>query len=162
MKINNTLSPAGNDSTELIFGGFNADKNLAQYVDSMLFDSGTVIAGIEAMILSGLTIAVSLTVCGSVAVTYKGMAYHKPSEFPEDLRKQIAARAEASDPCAPETEDYDVTLNNWFEYVYEVQDAAGDIVRSDGILCEDDIHTMTEDQLRSEMEEVVRQVLELV
>ena len=175
MNRNNTPTPA----QPVVITEFSVYKPLAECKESLLIDSDTVIASIEGKTSNELTITVALMVRGSVSVIYEDQVYHKPSEFPEALRKlitnmdaenidigdmtdeQLSAAMEAFDPNDWEPR-YEIMLNNWFEYIWRVTDADGDKCDSDGILCEDDLHTMTEDQLRSEMEEVVAQVLALV
>ena len=172
-------NPAPSTPPEVTFNNFSIDKPLSECQESMLIDSDTVIASIEATTSDGLTVTVDLMVRGSVSVVYQSEVYKKPSKFPAELRKLILARAaafthmedmsdeqltaaaEAFDPANLEPDDFDVLLNNWFEYIYEITDADGDTVAQDGILCEDDLHKMSAEELCAELEEVVRQVLEL-
>lgn len=177
MDKNNTPSAQPNISIL----DFHIRKGLKQCADSMLFDSDTVIADMKVKTSDDLTVSVALMVRGYVSVTYRGMTYHKPSEFPQELRELIASRFSEPPFVADMTDesidaamevfgsveqeqeyDYCIILSNWFEYIWHITDADGDAVAHDGILCDDNLNTMTEEQLRSEMEKVVHQVLELV
>ena len=165
---------------------FCVSENLAECVDSMLFDSNTGIAYIRCKTNDGLTVAVHLDVRGEVRVGYKGQLYNKPSEFPEELRNRIKAHPgnweypdidmpnlshlseEELDHLmelgAPDDDDDEddlfIYFNNWFEYIWTVE--GKDINQQDGIVCEDDLSKLTEEELKNEMKEVVNQVLELV
>ena len=158
---------------------YHVHEKLEQCTDSMLFDSDTVIADMKAKTSDGLSVSVALMVRGYVSVIYQGKTYRKPSDFPQKLRELIASRFseppfiedmsdEAIDAAmetfdsAKQEDDYRIAFSNWFEYIWKITDADGDNVAHDGILCEDELNTMTEDQLRFKIEEVARQVLELV
>lgn len=174
---NKTVANAS-EKQDVVFSDYTIEKPLSECIESMLIDSDTVIAAITAKSETGLTVELTLEVRGCVSVTYKGQVYNKPSEFPEELRQwilknytqaidiadmtdeQLDAAAEACGIDTDEEDEVYVTLNNWFEYIYEITDADGDTICNDGILCEDELHTMTDEQLRSEMEEVARQVLQ--
>jgi len=136
-------------------------KDLQPYVDSMLFDSGEQIAYMSYESGEWL-INVSLEVCGEVRVEYKGESYRYPSEFPDELREKIkndmwwelyAPSGEGND----ETEQLlYVDNNNWFEYIYDIIKAPADRFKyRDGYVCEWDISTGTEEDIKADMLEVI-------
>ncbi len=126
---------------------FDCVDNLSNYVESMLFDSNEVVASGKFYFL-GNKVEVSLEVRGEVAVDYKGETYHKPSEFPEELKELIKEHPYDWSVYSPSGEGNDdcegniyVGMNNWFEYIYEAADY------SDGIVCEDDISKETPESI---------------
>ncbi len=132
--------------------------NLSPYVDSMLFDSGRMIArGVFVYSNDGVEIdkeiTITLVVSGEVSVTYKGEVYHSPSEFPDKLIELIKRNSDWM-TYAPSGEGNDeaegdiyVTLNNWFEYT----------CNGDGELYEDDLSKATPEMILEDMKEIARQ-----
>lgn len=125
---------------------FNCEENLAQYVDSMLFDSDTVIASMTCECYNGDIISVDLTVRGSVEVDYRGETYRRPSEFPDALKKKIKKH--------PHDWEYDnatyVDLNNWFEFIYDICRDGEEIVR-EGEIFERDLSKLSVEELKDVM-----------
>lgn len=133
--------------------------DLRKYVDSMLFDSYTqggddIAVGV--FTFEGKDLEIALRVCGEVAVTYNGEVYHKPSEFPQELRKLIEAHPNDWSYYEPtETDDIGVYpngeiyvgMNNWFEYI---SDNGGD-------LYECDLSEATPTDIIDDMTEIARQ-----
>lgn len=128
---------------------FNCDDNLSQYTDSMLFDSGTVIASGK-FEKEGRIFNIYLEVNGEVAVTYKGEVYHSPSDFPEELTERIR-NTTWWDVCSPSEEGDDVEsniyvgMNNWFEYLY------GEECIDDGTVYEADLSRATKEEIFEDM-----------
>lgn len=128
---------------------FECDNDLSKYTDSMLFDSGENI--VHAEFMSGeKTLTLDLEICGDVSVTYKGEVYHRPSDFPEELKELIRANPNRWDIVAPSGEDNDeedsniyVNLNNWFEVIYEFDDY------TDGDVFEEDLSKFTPETLKN-------------
>lgn len=124
-------------------------NELSQYVDSMLFDSGEEIAAME-FENYGKEIYISLEVRGDVKVFFNEEVYRWPSEFPPVLRELIQ-----TNPGCWDCEDYIyVDMNNWFEYIFEV-----DGQYSDGIMCEWDISKGTPEDIKREMLEICEWIL---
>lgn len=131
---------------------FTCDKNLTQYIDSMLFDSNKTIASMTYE-SDGCIVNIDLMTRGYVNVEYKGESYYAPSEFPEELKEIIRTNPYWYN----ETEDLYISENNWFEYIYDATQNGKDW--SDGILFEDDLSKYTEDELKSEMVEVCKNII---
>ena len=124
-------------------------NELSQYVDSMLFDSGEEIAAME-FENYGKEMYISLEVRGDVKVFFNKEVYRWPSEFPPILRELIQ-----TNPGCWDCEDYIyVDMNNWFEYIFEV-----DGQYSDGIMCEWDISKGTPEDIKREMLEICEWIL---
>ena len=132
---------------------FYCNDNLSQYVDSMLFDSGECIATMECEI-DGKEISVSLDVRGEVKVYVgeDGGPYRYPSEFPLSLKENI--KTNPGWWCDP---DLFVENNNWFEYTFTVN---GEYEYADGVMCEWDISKGTPEDIKNEMIEICRWVVE--
>jgi hypothetical protein len=131
---------------------FWCDDDLSQYVDSMLFDSGECIAEMECEI-GCAEIKISLEVRGKAKVYFGDdcQPYKYPSEFPQALKKLIKAN-----PGRWDTEDgVYVDMNNWFEYIYTVNDKY-----SDGVMCEWDISKGTPEDIKKEMLEICEWIIE--
>ena len=131
---------------------FYCEKNLSQYISSMLFDSGEEIArGIFSY--EGEILEISLRVCGEVRVRYDGEVYRTPSEFPDDLIELIEKRPYDWDVYAPSGEDNDdtgediyVDANNWFEYLFD----------GDGDVYEEDLSKATSQMILNDMSYIAR------
>ena len=131
---------------------FTCDNDLSKYVDSMLFDSDTVIA---TMICedNGCKITVDLMTRGDVDVYYKGNRYKSQCEFPKSLNELIKTDSEWFD-----NEDVEVVDNNWFEYIFDVY---GDGVSySDGVMFECDLSLYSIEELKADMLDVCKQIAE--
>lgn len=127
-------------------------NELSQYIDSMLFDSGEVIAVMEVED-NGKKIEISLEVRGEVRVDFDGVVYCRPSEFPDVLKELIE-----TNPGCWDCEDYMyVDMNNWFECMYTVQ--TNDREYSDGVMCEWDISKVTPEDIKREMLKVCEWIL---
>ena len=119
---------------ELKLESFTCEDNLAQYISSMLFDSGEEIAR-GTFTYGDEHLEISLKVCGEVAVTYKDEIFHRPSDFPDELIQIIKEHPYDWDIYAPSGEGNDdfecyiyVSMNNWFEYLF---DGDGDVYEED-------------------------------
>ena len=124
-------------------------NELSQYVDSMLFDSGEQIAE---MVFedNGKEIYISLEVRGDVKVFFNEQTYRYPSEFPEELKEIIKGHPILWD-CE---DDIFVDMNNWFEYIFEVDGKYSDV-----IMCEWDISKGTSEDIKREMLEICEYIL---
>ena len=132
---------------------FNCDENLKQYTDSMLFDSGAMIAFMDCE-HNGHKISIELRVCGEVDVTYKGEDYRYPSDFPNELKEIIK-----NEPTwFIYTDDLYVTNNNWFEYIYDC--SYNGQTWSNGVLFESNLSAYTEIDLLNEMCELAMEIME--
>lgn len=90
--------------------------DLSQYKDSMLFNKGTKVAE-SSFEYGDKQLSISLEVCGDVSVTYKGVNYRTPSEFPEELKEKMAKSIEDNDYLYSSIDDFEIFYNNWYEYV---------------------------------------------
>lgn len=132
---------------------FNCDENLKQYTDSMLFDSGTIVASLDCE-HNGYKICIDLKVCGEVDVTYKGEDYRYPSDFPDELKEIIK-----NEPTwFIHTDDLYVTNNNWFEYIYDC--SYNGQTWSNGVLFESNLSAYSEIDLLNEMCELAMEIME--
>ena len=137
---------------------FKVNVPLERCVDSMRFNSGTVIADLSALYVpDNIGVCAKLRVVGDVAVTYKGQVYHNFSDFPAGLKRCIETHPNNWTHVA-EKMDIKANLNNWFEYSYCISGKSGSHV--DSILCEDDLHLLTDDELKAEMLEVALNSIE--
>ena len=132
---------------------FKCSKNLKQYTDSMLIDSGTIIASFNCE-ANGYKINIDLMVCGEVDVTYKGVDYRCSSDFSTELKEIIKNKPQ----WFTETDDLYIANNNWFEYIYDYTYNGN--TWSDGILFESDLSTYTEADLLKEMYEIAMEIME--
>jgi len=88
-------------------------KDLKPYTDSLLFDSGELIAKAKFSYKGNDSFYVNLMICGDVSVYYKDEHYKYPSDFPDELRELIKNKPD---------EYYDkveIRYNNWFEYLWD-------------------------------------------
>ena len=93
------------------------DYNLRNVKDSMEIDSESLIASYKTE--KG---CVTLEVRGEVNVTYKDEHYHRPSEFPDELKKLIRRGYVDEDNNVVSwtlCPDVYVGFNNWFELFYQ-------------------------------------------
>lgn len=132
---------------------FTCDDNLKQYTDSMLFDSGTVVASLDCEV-NDHRIEIFLEVRGEVKIDYKGSRYRYPSDFPSELKEQI----KTNPFWFTDTEDLEIDMNNWFEYIYD--DTVGGKTYSDGIMCEIDFSNYTEEEMKNKLIEIAYLILE--
>lgn len=122
---------------------FGCDNDLAQYTESMLFDSHTGIAFAK-FVCGDKKLIVSLEVNGYVDVEYKDESYKYPSDFPNELRELIK-----KEPYGwQDNEDVEVIENNWFEYLY------GFDCLMNGDVLESDVSDMTPQQIFNEMAQI--------
>lgn len=129
---------------------FKCDENLSQYVDSMLFDSGTHIAMMRCDLENAAECSISLEVRGYVKIYFgeDSQPYKYPSEFPKALKELIRNK-----PNGWQTEpDVYADETNWFEYIYTVKTDTGHY--SDGVVCEWDISKGTAEEIKKEMLEI--------
>lgn len=138
---------------------YSCKDDLGQYVDSMLFDSGTEIAEAKYQVGEN-TLRVSLEVRGEVAVDFKGITYHAPSEFPDELKERIRSNPGWWDVCAPSGEDNSepdsdvyIKMNNWFEGIWEYRGY------TDGVMFEDDISKSSEADVKEFFDEIAKSVV---
>ena len=87
-------------------------KELSQYIDSMLFERGEVVAKAE-LVNEGKSITISLVVNGDVSVKFNGENYFGASDFSDELT-ELFKQGKAYDDDRVE-----IYLNNWFEYLWE-------------------------------------------
>lgn len=112
---------------------------LEKCVDSMLFDSGEVIAIMEL----DDTYSVCIEVMGEVRVTYKDELYTKASDMPDELL------AKFRDLSAYEDNDIYIGNNNWFDIIFKkngVIDPDDDVADIEG-LSEDELKELMYDAL---------------
>lgn len=148
---------------------WNCVDDLSPYFDSMLFDSGTSVCDMMLEDNSGVKIELDIVVSGSVSVTYKGETYHKPSEFPEELRNKIISDSEDFAVYAPSGEGNDdeegecyCSLNNWFEVIFKLttpRDEFNDGF-TDGSVLEENISNMTPDELKAVLVDYAESIYE--
>ena len=112
---------------------FSYDEDLSKYSDSMLFDSGHMIASADFK-YKDKEYSLDLKVCGDINVTYKGEVYKTPSEFPEELKELIT-----KNPGKWElNDDVFVNFNNWFEFI---------VKGIDGFVYEEDLSEASPEEL---------------
>ena len=132
---------------------FGCYKNLNECVDSMLFDSDIMIASMECKI-GNHNIVVTLMTRGSVKVEYKENVYRYPSDFPDELKAKIKNNPNWWD----DDEDIYIDENNWFEYIYDHR-YKGETY-SDGIMCEGDISKYSIEDLKKEMMDICKWIVD--
>lgn len=120
---------------------YSCEEDLSKYTDSMLFDSGEIIAS-ATFKHKGKKLDVDLRIVGEVAVTYKDEVYHRPSEFPDELRSLI----EENPNQWMTDDDVYVGLNNWFEYIFDTE----------GHVLEDDLSKMNSNDVLDDMKELAK------
>lgn len=101
--------------------GVKIHKDLANITDSMLLESGTVVAEYHN---EEENIHLSLEVVGNIALTFKGKNYYGASEFSDELRSLIEAghyqsKFPAEKVLWTKHPDLEIRSTNWFE-VFEV------------------------------------------
>ena len=130
-------------------------NDLSQYVDSMLFDSGECIAEMTCE-CDDIQVYMHLEVRGDVKVEYDGNIYRHPSEFPPALRESIKTNPGWWDTA----DNVYIDMNNWFEYIYTAQYTFGDFnTYSDGVMCEWDINKGTPEDIKNEMIEIFKCII---
>ena len=133
-------------------------NDLDKPIDSMLFDKGTQFAEGTFMVDDEHKVWISLEISGEVSVDYKGVRYNAPSEFPDELKDLIrnhpedyymyASSGEGNDE---EEGDISIRLNNWFEYIYTIDDKW-----SDGVLEESDLTKLSPEDIKETMLDIIR------
>jgi hypothetical protein len=128
---------------------FTCDKQLSKYTNSLLFDSGTVIAKLDMTGTCGYRAVVSLEICGEVKVRRscndRGEWFTTPSKFPEDIRKAIKNGewdAIDADMCG-----------NWFALVFSIYDTNGAEVYQDDDVCRVEQSALTPDDIETYLTE---------
>lgn len=115
--------------------------------DSLLLDSGVTV---YSAVVDGKW-EVSLRTCGDVKIIWKEESYRYPQDFPEELKKVIRKGKLDSHP------DASVVMNNWYEmFVYAKN---GDLVYND--VWDEDISTLTEEQAKNDILDVIRRAEEI-
>lgn len=132
---------------------FNCEEDLSKYVDSMLFDSNTVIASMECK-KENEKVLIDLMVRGEVRVMYKGNTYTSPCDFPAELKERIKENPGWWD----NEEDTYIDFNNWFEYIYD--NTVDGKTYSDGIMFEDDLSKYSVEDIKNAMIKVVKYIME--
>ena len=135
---------------------FEVRVDLSRCTDSMLFDSGLTIAKLFAE-EGPYSVFVDLKVVGDVAVVYRGNVYHTYFDFPTGLKQRIE-ETPGNWQHIEGKQDVQVNLNNWFEYQCCII-GPGNTCKGVTMVCEDEIHSMSNSELAEEMMEVVHQVL---
>ena len=128
----------------LVCTEFTCEEDLTKYKDSMMFDSGENIATGKFQ-YNDQELNIYLDISGEVAVTFEGVTYHRPSEFPEELKEKI--RKNPNNWEYSDESDIYVGLNNWFEYIYDYN----------GVVFEDDLSKATPQRIRIDMQEIAEQ-----
>lgn len=137
--------------------GFNTYLDLNRCVDSMLFNSETLVASL--FVTKGdYNVSVKLKVVGDVAVLYRNKVYHSYFDFPTGLKERIEQYPRNWQHIEGK-QDVQINLNNWFEYQWVIH-GPDYFCKSGSMLCEDDLHLMTEDALKAEMLEVADHVIQ--
>lgn len=134
--------------------GFKVFEDLSKFKDSMLFDSGTIIATIECEYNEHI-VQMDLKVCGYVKVYYKGDCYRYPSEFPQELKEIIKENPNGWNYV---DDNIEVCENNWFEYIF-TESFEGHSY-SDGIMFEDDLSKYSEEELKEDMILTCKSIIE--
>ena len=120
---------------------FTCDKDLKKYTDSLLFDSGTVVAAMTIEDPQGYSVDMKIVVVGKPNVVFNGETYTSPEDFPPELIQAI------------KDGQYDETFiaesNNWFELNYSLLDEDGETYDCD--VWEADLSSMTAQQVKEEM-----------
>lgn len=124
---------------------FNVNPELSQFTDSMLFDSHGDEIAFSKWSYDGTEFRICLEVNGEVAVTYKNVTYHTPSEFPEELKEMIRTQRDWYT-----NEDVYANFNNWFEYLWR------ESVFADSDIEGSDISKMDGKDILNTMENIVK------
>lgn len=130
---------------------FRCTKDLSQYIDSMLFDSGTLIAEASFNTTNNKQSAkVELVVRGAVRVEADGNIYTSPSEFPDWLKERIQKNPNGWQYL--DTDDKKVFYHdsNWFEFIVTPDGAC-----SDGVMYEADLSKDTPEGIYQAMIEIL-------
>lgn len=131
---------------------FKCEEGLSKYVDSMLFDSNTVIATMECE-NGDEKVLIELMVRGEVRVLYKGNTYTSPCDFPIELKEKIKAN-----PSWWDDEDVYIDFSNWFEYMYD--HTINGETYSDGIMFEDDLSKYSVEDVKNGMIKAAEYIME--
>lgn len=131
---------------------FKCEEDLSKYVDSMLFDSNTVIATMECE-NGDEKVLIELMVRGEVRVVYKGNTYTSPCDFPAELKEKIKAN-----PGWWDDEDTYIDFSNWFEYMYD--HTIDGKTYSDGIMFEDDLSKYSVEDVKNGMIKAAEYIME--
>lgn len=134
-----------NEEKELKLLYLRINPKLHKFTDSMLFDSGADEIASSQWAYGDQILKIKLCVQGDVSVTYNGEVHHKPSEFPEELRKLIKEHTYDLDKLIGEENEVYFNNNNWFEYVWSC-DYSGD-----GDVCENNISQMQGEDIMDSM-----------
>ena len=132
---------------------FTCDE-LSQYTDSLLFDSGTVVAELDMTDAHDNRAVMSLEVRGEVKVKLNGSDEcwcKTPSKFPEEIREAIINREW-------HLLDEDMSCN-WFELMFTLYNSRGEEVVQDGEVYEGDLTILTPDDLKSLLTEEGKQYI---
>lgn len=131
---------------------FNCEEDLSKYVDSMLFDSNTVIATMECED-ENQKVFIELMVRGEVRVIHKGNTYISPCDFPAELKEKIK-----NNPGWWSDEDTYIDFSNWLEYMYD--HTIDGKTYSDGIMFEDDLSKYSVEDVKNGMVETAKYIME--
>lgn len=135
---------------------FKCVEDLTPYVDSMLFDSNTVIATMKYED-DDWELFIDLGVRGDVRVEYKGETYRYPSDFPDELIERIKTNPNWWDITSPSGEGEDdgsnvyIQDNNWFEYIFDIRHKRRNIDYTEGELYEADLSEDTPEGIKEDM-----------
>lgn len=125
---------------------FTCDE-LSQYTDSLLFDSGTVVAELDMTDTYGNRAVMSLEVRGEVRVKLKGSDEcwcTRPSEFPEAVREAIENGQFGL------LDESDASYN-WFELMFTIFNNKGEMIVQDGDVYEGELDMLTPEDLKALM-----------
>lgn len=135
---------------------FQCEEDLSKYVDSMLYDSNTSIASMD-LYKNGYQVKIDLLVRGEVRVSYKGIEYRNPSDFPQELKDLIKTQPNIWD-C---NEDVYVSNNNWFEFIYSIS-CNDELIESDGVILEEDLSKMKPKDVKQKMIEIIGYIIKQI
>ena len=137
---------------------FEIFEPLPTMVDSMLFSSYTTIAKMVCETEEGEELFLSLEVRGEVSVQFNGLVYNNPGKFPATLKSLIKNHPNhwsilTKDNTGSPVDIY-VDNNNWVEYIFDYDG------HSDGIICEENISALTNEELKQKMLGVCKHIAE--
>lgn len=124
---------------------FECSDDLSQYTESLLFDSGEIIASMTVEFPNGNAVDVELAVRGDVRIRLAD-SDEVYARHTEDYSPELREAIEKGD-----WDNLDIGNNNWFELLYTLKDADGNYIISDGDVYEEDVHDKTPDALKELM-----------
>lgn len=132
---------------------FEINGDLSQYIDSLLFEDET-IATLETE-LKNEKYNVSIKVIGDIKIFFKGDFYKYSGNFPDQLKEIIKAGK------VLEHSEIEIIDNNWFEIEICEENSQNDYELLYDEVFEQDISTMTPNELKEYMINYLKDYLEL-